>query len=62
MYEFVQKLAKKKKKKEKKESWDFNPGPIWLAIVAAAPPPPSVPILFIVRAGCIKKYHSRWYF
>jgi len=32
MYEFVQKLAKKKKK----ESWDFNPGPIWLAIVAAA--------------------------
>ena len=33
LYEFVQKLAKKKKKKEKKESWDFNPGPIWLAIV-----------------------------
>jgi len=33
MYEFVQKLAKKKKKKEKKEIWDFNPGPIWLAIV-----------------------------
>ena len=32
MYEFVQKLAKKKKK----PGWDFNPGPIWLAIVAAA--------------------------
>ena len=34
MYEFVQKLAKKKKK----PGWDFNPGPIWLAIVAAAIP------------------------
>jgi len=33
LYEFVQKLAKKKKKKEKKESWVFNPGPIWLAII-----------------------------
>jgi len=32
MYELAQKLAKKKKK----ESWDFNPGPIWLAIFAAA--------------------------
>jgi hypothetical protein len=29
MYEFVQKLVKKKK-----PGWDFNPGPIWLAIVA----------------------------
>jgi hypothetical protein len=29
MYEFVQKLAEKKKK----PGWDFNPGPIWLAIV-----------------------------
>ena len=28
MYEFVQKLVKKKK-----PGWDFNPGPIWLAIV-----------------------------
>jgi hypothetical protein len=32
MYEFVQKLAKKKKKK----GLDFNLGPTWLAIVAAA--------------------------
>jgi hypothetical protein len=29
MYEFVQKLAEKKKK----PGWNFNPGPIWLAIV-----------------------------
>jgi hypothetical protein len=32
MYEFVQKLVKKKKK----PGLDFNLGPIWLAIVAAA--------------------------
>ena len=31
MYEFVQKLVKKKK-----PGWDFNPGPIWLAIVAVS--------------------------
>jgi hypothetical protein len=31
IYEFVQKLAEKKKK----PGWDFNPGPKWLAIVAA---------------------------
>jgi hypothetical protein len=36
MYEFVQKLVKKKK-----PGWDFNPGPIRLAIVAAARHPPT---------------------
>jgi len=34
MYEFVQKLAKKKKK----ESWDFNPGSIeWFYLGRDAP-------------------------
>ncbi len=48
MYEFVQKSVKKKK-----PVWDFNPGLIWLAIVAVSaahhPPPPLVAILFIYR-------------
>jgi hypothetical protein len=43
MYEFVQKLAKKKKK----PGWDFNPGPIWLAILAAAHHPPSAHFIYI---------------
>jgi hypothetical protein len=36
LYEFVTKLVKKKKK----PGWYFNPGPIWLTIVAAARNPP----------------------
>jgi len=42
-YEFVcMNSYKKLAKKKKKESWDFNPGPIWLAIVAAARHPPPL--------------------
>ena len=39
LYEFVQKLVKK----DLHPGWDFNPGPIWLAIVTARTPPHPIP-------------------